>query len=63
MFRLFLDAGFGDVMMAIVSLDIALWSIKCQVLSVLLCTLIGGAVRDKAPAYAMTRDYSKDPSY
>ena len=50
-------------MMAIVSLDIALWSIKCQVLSVLLRTLIGGSVRDKASAYALIRDYSKDPSY
>jgi L-alanine-DL-glutamate epimerase-like enolase superfamily enzyme len=61
LYRASLSAGFGDVMSAIAAIDIALWDIKCQALNTPLCTLLGGPVRQRVPAYAMARDFSKEP--
>ncbi len=51
----------GDNMLAISSIDIALWDLKGKFLNQPVYKLLGGPVQDKIPAYAGALGYSIEP--
>ena len=51
----------GDNMLAISSIDIALWDLKGKALGQPVYKLLGGPVQDKIPAYASALGYSIEP--
>ncbi len=61
MYRNAIHGRKGDNMMAISSIDIALWDLKGKFLSQPVYKLLGGPVRDKIPAYASALGYSIEP--
>jgi L-alanine-DL-glutamate epimerase-like enolase superfamily enzyme len=60
-YRSLLSLTPGGTMFALAAMDLALWDLKSKALGVPVCSLLGGPVRRSVPAYAMMRDYSKDP--
>jgi L-rhamnonate dehydratase len=52
----------GQFMSALATIDIALYDLKCKAFDVSLSTLLGGPTRSDIPAYAMARDFSKEPA-
>jgi len=61
MYRTAIHGRKGDNMMAISSIDIALWDLKGKVLDQPVYKLLGGPVQDKIPAYASALGYSIEP--
>ena len=61
MYRNAIHGRKGDNMMAISSIDIALWDLKGKLLGQPVYRLLGGPVRDKIPAYASALCYSIEP--
>ena len=60
-YRSLLSLTPGSIMHAIAAVDIALWDLKSKALGVPIVTLLGGPARTHVDAYAMMRDYSKEP--
>ena len=58
MYRVSLDQNAGDLTRAISHAEVALWDIKCKVLGVPLYELLGGKMRQSAPAYVNTAGLS-----
>ena len=61
MYRNAIHGRKGDNMMAISSIDIALWDLKGKALGQPVYKLLGGPVQDKIPAYASALGYSIEP--
>jgi len=61
MYRNAIHGRKGDNMMAISSIDIALWDLKGKALGQPVYKLLGGPVQDKIPAYASAVGYSIEP--
>ncbi len=61
MYRSAVNGRKGDNMTAISHADIALWDIKGKWLGQPVCSLLGGPVQEKIPAYASTSGYSLEP--
>ncbi len=61
MYRNAIHGRKGDNMMAISSIDIALWDLKGKFLGQPVYKLLGGPVQDKIPAYAGALGYSIEP--
>lgn len=61
MYRTAIHGRKGDNMMAISSIDIALWDLKGKALGQPVYKLLGGPVQDKIPAYASALGYSIEP--
>jgi L-alanine-DL-glutamate epimerase-like enolase superfamily enzyme len=62
LFRKLLGLTPGSIMHKMAVVDVALWDLKSKALGVPVVTLLGGPARARVQAYAMARDYSKDPS-
>ncbi len=61
MYRFAIHGRKGDNMMAISSVDIALWDLKGKWLGQPVYRLLGGPTRDRIPAYASALGYSLEP--
>ena len=61
MYRNAIHGRKGENMLAISSIDIALWDLKGKFLNQPVYKLLGGPVQDKIPAYASALGYSIDP--
>ncbi len=60
MYRISLDQTAGDLTRAVSHAEAALWDIKCKALGVPLYELLGGRVRQAAPAYTNTAGLPHD---
>jgi L-alanine-DL-glutamate epimerase-like enolase superfamily enzyme len=62
MYRMAIHGRKGEVMMAISTVDCALWDLRGKWLNVPVYKLLGGTTRDKIRVYASTLGYSLDPA-